>query len=1105
MIIGKCGYCSRNVLNHHKSIVCNHCKNWIHLKCSGISDLNASNSVKYADWFCTKCLSNALPFIQSDDLEISSLQSNCLDLNLDNLSNKYVNPFSLNSSLNSNNRQNYSDPDSYFFNDNLSDDCNYLLNSDFNNLLIKKNIIKDNSNCFSALNINIRSLQKNFDQLQLALNSIDIDFQAVCITETWLTDTTPINLFNIPGKNFIHKHRTNKIGGGVGIYLNNNLDFKLRPDLDKLDGDIECIFAEINMKNHKNMLIGSIYRPPQGNIKSFIDKLNDILNVIKSEKKIQYIMGDFNINLINYHSHYLTNEFVDMIYSFYSKPLITKPTRITSNSATLIDNIFTNDIDNIVLNGILYLDISDHLPSFVITKLSNSKCDSSLNLIIQRDFNNNNLGKFKEALSNTDWSNVLSSTDANVSYNNFLEKFSNTYNSCFPTIKRKSKQNVPRNPWITSSILKSIKHKYRLYKKFIKVPSTENKGKYKTYKNLLSKIIKTAKRMHYCSQLESSKHDIKSTWKILNEVLKRRKNKTQLSNSFLIDNKETSDLDKIVNEFCNFFTHVGPNLAEKIPKSDISFNDYLKTNYPSSFFVNPVTSFEIVNLVLQLKSKSSCGYDDLNPKILKSVINSISLPLTHIFNSSLSQGIFPDQLKIAKVIPIYKADNPMLFSNYRPISILPFFSKILEKLMYKRLINYLEKHSILSSNQFGFRSRHSTTMAVLSLAESIQNAIDQHKTTIGVYLDLSKAFDTVNHEILISKLEHYGIRGVPLQWFKNYLSNRLQYVQIKDCKSKKMTVKCGVPQGSVLGPVLFLLYINDIQNASTKLNFILFADDTNVFLNDINLSNLVKELNGELINLSNWFKSNRLSLNIKKTKFQVFVSNKKKKKTNTEGIQVRIDNINIDRVESIKFLGIIIDSNLNWNKHIDYICQKISKNIGIIRYVSHFLPQKSLLTLYYSLVYPYFFYGNIVWANCCPLKVPEHNIPTKLNRLVLLQKKVIRIISLSDRLAHTKPLFETLRILQFHQINFLETAMFMYKLTTNLLPDVFDHLLITNTQIHSHNTRQSDHLHVPFKNSMSGQNAISYKGKKLWNSLSSEMKSKPSVHSFKNSIHKSFF
>ena len=308
---------------------------------------------------------------------------------------------------------------------------------------------------------------------------------------------------------------------------------------------------------------------------------------------------------------------------------------------------------------------------------------------------------------------------------------------------------------ITSAILKSFRHKYRLYKKFTTNPSTKNRDTYKSYKNLLSKIIKTAKGMHYCSQLESSKHDIKNTWKILNEVLKRENNKTRISNSFIIDDNEICDPNKIVHKFCNFFTNVGPNLAKKIPQTNKGFEDYLKGIYLLSFYVNPTNSNEIKSLV------SSCGRDELNPKFIKSVINYISLPLSHIFNISLSQGIFPDQLKIAKVIPIYKADYLKLFSNYRPISILPIFSKALEKLMYKRLYNYLEKFNILSSNQFGFRSGHSTTLAVLNLVESIQNAIEQRKTTIGVYLDLSKAFDTVNHDILISKLEHYRIRGIP--------------------------------------------------------------------------------------------------------------------------------------------------------------------------------------------------------------------------------------------------------------------------------------------------------------------------------------------------------
>ena len=285
----------------------------------------------------------------------------------------------------------------------------------------------------------------------------------------------------------------------------------------------------------------------------------------------------------------------------------------------------------------------------------------------------------------------------------------------------------------------------------------------------------------------------------------------------------------------------------------------------------------------------------------------LASPLSHIFNLSFSSGVFPDALKIGKVLPIFKNDDSSLFSNYRPISILPCLSKVLEKLFYSRLFDFLIKFNVLNHHQYGFRQHHSTYMAILELVNNIYQGFENNEYTIGIFVDLKKAFDTVNHNILLDKLNFYGIRGTPLAWLASYLSNRQQYVQVHDHASSYMKIKCGVPQGSVLGPLLFLIYINDLFHSSKYLSFILFADDTSIFYRHKDIQTLINTVNSELCLVSSWFKANKLTLHPDKTKFILF--HPSRKKVNLDEIHISINGAPLSRVDNTKFLGVIIHQN----------------------------------------------------------------------------------------------------------------------------------------------------------------------------------------------------
>ena len=371
--------------------------------------------------------------------------------------------------------------------------------------------------------------------------------------------------------------------------------------------------------------------------------------------------------------------------------------------------------------------------------------------------------------------------------------------------------------------------------------------------------------------------------------------------------------------------------------------------------------------------------DNISSKLLKTIINDIAPILSHIFNRSLATGIVPSLLKIAKVTPIFKSGDNQTFSNYRPISILPSVSKILEKIMYVRLYDFIASNNILSPHQFGFRAKRSTHMAINDLYCNITNSLDNKLHCLGIFLDLSKAFDTLNHDILLHKLNLYGIRGLANTWIRNYLSDRKQYVVYDHKMSDEGKIVCGVPQGSILGPLLFLIYINDLPLSSSNSHFIIFADDTNILFSHRDPDQLEKNINHELMNISNWFKLNKLSLNIDKTNFMIF-KNKHSNKPDLN-FKIEIDDKNIEKVDVTKFLGILIDENLSWKSHTSHISKIVSKYNGIIRKIRPYLNQDSLHTLYNTLVLPYLSYCTLVWGD-------KNN--TNLESLFILQKKVIR-------------------------------------------------------------------------------------------------------------------
>lgn len=420
---------------------------------------------------------------------------------------------------------------------------------------------------------------------------------------------------------------------------------------------------------------------------------------------------------------------------------------------------------------------------------------------------------------------------------------------------------------MTYGLAKSCETKSRLYQQMKNMKTNESKIKFTTYRNKLKTLLEKAEKEFYAHKLNECHGNLKKTWKIINNLMtKSDHDNSSDSIEFNYNNSPITDKKIIGEKFNDYFIDIGKNLAEKIPISQNSFSHYMTKNTSNigSCALYLTTADEIVKIVHNLKSSDSAGFDEISTKLLKCIINYIAEPLSRILNMCIENAIFPDKMKIAKVCPIYKSGAKNEFINYRPISILPSFSKIFERVIANHILSYIDKNEILSKSQFGFRKNHSTYMAMMQFHDKVTEAIDKNEFCVGIFIDLSKAFDTINHDILLQKLNAYGIRGTPNLLIKNYLLNRIQYVEYKNCQSKMSTITCGVPQGSILGPLLFLLYINDMSETSKLLYFILFADDTNILYSNQDIWQLMKIVNSELLILSDWFKANKLSLNIKK-------------------------------------------------------------------------------------------------------------------------------------------------------------------------------------------------------------------------------------------------
>ena len=962
-------------------------------------------------------------------------------------------------------------------------DCRHSTISEYNSCYI------DCGDDFSLLNINLQSFHAKKSKFEGFLAAVHDNFDVLVLTETWNCHDN-VNLCNMNNYNGVHTYRSSPvpshggIGGGVSVFVDSTKYNVTKIDnLSVCSSTIETCTTKIlplNRSNNDEFIVIAVYRPHTDSIENFIDALHNILTNNVLHNKTIFIAGDMNIDLTNYDSSFSV-EYLNMLHSLNYFPAITKPTRFPTDNthrSSTIDHIFVNTI--MPFNSVIfkYDNVSDHCATVIRIEsfLPQNVANIMKKTFSFRPYSDANLTKLENKLIATDWGIIFSSDDVNTQFNDFQTYLSHSYCSCFPLKTKTVGEKRKKNPWISGETLQLIRQKseyYKLYNNGV-ISRVENNR----LRNKLNKKIEKEKTKHYKNLFENSRGNMKRSWNVIRSLTGSNAQKSDFNRILEDSPSNQSSLDTL-NRFNDFFSSIGAKLSSQLNYTNTSESSTMQQN-PNTFFLFPPNQSEIEIIIQNLKVTKT-HINSMPVKIFKKLKHALVQPLMFLIGHSFAKGIFPETLKLARITPIHKSGDFLSPNNFRPISSLPFISKIYEKFIARRLLKFFHKYKIISPKQYGFQSGISTGDALINLTEEIYKALDEKKHYIAAMVDIKKAFDCVDHVILLRKLEAYGIRGQPLDWIRSYLKDRKCYIDLNGVSSNKNIFNIGVPQGSILGPVLFLVHINDLPLFSTSLSSQMFADDTIVSYSGSDITQVTASLSNELDKLSNWMCDNKLTINPSKTEM-LMVSNRIQ---NQNDFSIRFLHENIPFSSSSKYLGIYLDNKLNFKDHIEYVTKKVARHTGILYKIKQYLPMKARLNYYYGYIYPYLNYNIIVWGGACA---------SALKPLITQQKRTIRIISDAEFREHTDPLFKCLNILKIEDIYKLNLLLYVHKSRSQ-----------GNFQrSHNINTRSSNFATPMFHRLGQTQRAVSYAGPNAWNDIPHNLQEIEKLSKFKSEIKKLF-
>lgn len=934
---------------------------------------------------------------------------------------------------------------------------------------------------------NIENLISRIESLEIILN--EINPRILVITEHNVKenelDYLKVDRYNISA----YYCRKSAVKGGVMILSGEGLSGKpvVVPVANNLCEDkiFEFCAVKYKLENVQFIVVG-LYRSPSSDPFIFLNRLNLLITLLLKRTKFIILAGDININvLVSSKEH---SELKNILRAHGLNYLIKFPTRVCSTTSTCIDNFMTNfPIDQTKVEGIIS-NLSDHDAQILeINTNTPFRNDNSYITWHKRNFTENNKKRFLDMLSMEDWF-IVYNAPVEIKFDVFLDSFLYYFNYCFPKNKcRRFSGNKKR--WITSDLY-VMQHNLRNLSEFSRVSPDPilKKAVRDKKKEYVRKVIET-KSKFYEKMLKDSSNVCKTTWRIIGEEINNKKERKHNNIILNFDGCEVHDPVRISNVFNDHYVGLAeskilPNLKTKSNLSSSYFSHYTD----KLFIPKSIEPHEMDKVIMSFENKFSTGYDDIPITVIKLAKNHLVRPLSHLINSSFISGIFPDKLKISKVKPLYKSDDRKNVSNYRPLSLLPIFSKIYERVMANQLTEFLENNKILDDEQHGFRAGKSVITASIDFIESVINSMDQGDKSIGVLMDLSKAFDSVSHIKLLSILKKLGIKNRSLLWFKSYFENRKQFVeicalnsfnQLINHSSKLKDIKYGVPQGSILGPLLFICYLKGLPTITKSDNITLYADDINVRISRKTVQEVEITAFNLLACLEQKLSDRCLLLNPSKTKVISFIT----PQTRVElDFNIFLDEYLLEEVNEVRFLGLILDKNFNWNSHVSAITKKLASGLFVLNRVSKFSSLQTMKTLYFAFIQSHITFGIVLYGSTSN---------DNLNKLLVFQKKSIRSILKLDWNHSVKHLFAELGIMTVYSLYIFELILYIKRNKDKI--ETLGHN-------HDYNTRSNQDYAFSRHNLKLFEKKPSYAGIRFYNALSLDLKSIQDFNSFKSKV-----
>lgn len=928
-----------------------------------------------------------------------------------------------------------------------------------NHSLDKIDNVQKSKNILNILSLNTQSLRGNkLNEIDILIQSYDFEIHILVFSEIWIYDNE-IPFYNIANYNSYYLNRNHNRGGGCAIFvhssINSNQFFEMEFDDNSILG-VKLLDYNIN-------LFG-VYKPPRSDKNNFIEKLENIL----ANNKNSILLGDFNLNIQNITDNIISNYKNAIISSGYLILNNTDNQFYTKyNSETTIDHAITDFINFKYHLAVCSNSISDHkhLILNIDTNIipNNSQTTSKIKIL--------NYDRILSEQNNIRIINQSSSID------DFIQKCKSIIetNSTEKIIKQKAKS----KEWMTSELKSILKTRDNFYKLKQKFPSNIFfETQFQKYKKLFHSRIEPIRKNYYSSKFEKN-HDPKNLWKTINELIfNKTQSKSNIIKSLNYNNISTTDLKDIVHHMNDFFINV-------IPVQPGTLNDVgCQYDIKHPFLLNSCDEAEISGIILSLKSNAANGYDGISTKFLKTLCPHIVSNITKYTNEMLLTGSFPEQLKIAKVLPLYKSGNKTDPTNYRPISILPSLSKILERVILARLQTFLITNNIISDTQYGFVDKSNTNVACINLVDFIQSGLEKERLVSALFIDLSKAFDSINHSLLLSKLKKMGLCDTSLKLFQTYLIDRKQFVEIEGVSSEKSIIRSGVPQGSILGPTLFNLFINDLCHLNLNGTLQLYADDMVVLYKCVSPTILKSHMQQDILKIQQWLSDNCLKMNCDKSNYIIF---RTKASYDFINFELKSGDTILNRVEYSKYLGLIIDSRLNWHKHIDSIKSKLTPLIFALKRVGKYLTNKAKNLIYHAHFASHLNYLIVIWSRASK---------NKMNELRVIQNRMVKTIKNLHFRTHTNLIYT--EFLNIDEIIKYSTLLTVFKLKLGLLKT--NTKLITVKEKHTYSTRNNTNFVVEFRKTNRGCNSLFIYGLLLFNNLPSNLKTISSLSLFKKGI-----